>query len=558
MHLYRRNGRYYFRYVLPKLLAERIQATEIRFSLFTYNKNYAALLANYHHSKCLQLASTSFSSVQQVSDYVKAINPSVSRTLVDLIGSADVANLQDALRLLSAHDVTFYVTVDPAKARYVESVGTGNVTILLPEAPTHIKIPYFEGEKIIIELLKANEFSLRWSLQQTIYLHQVWVKDVPEETLSALLQTSALKRVKEAPVQNTEPSPTLSEELLPFLELNKPPRLRKKTFDEYEDILSLFIEIVGDKKIKELTNKDYDKFSLILRDLPPNREKSAKTKGKSIEELLKLKLKPMTEGTAYKYHARVSTFFNWLTRRHGPLRIHPESPIPKSQIKREKILPFTSHHLKQIFESSAALEIFKNCENPWQFWLPVMGIHTGARLNEMAQLRLENIVEVDGISCISICEDEEKDQRTKSANSIRTIPIHPRLIDLGFLKFVENKRSNNLKGGRLFQLTYYEDQGYIKEPSDWWNSQFLTKLGIKSRSYNFHSLRHAVSGRLNRSKVGDWRISKYMGHELPKHAIESQRSYMNETNVNDLLPVLDELKYEIDWTGYKEISRKFL
>ena len=62
-------------------------------------------------------------------------------------------------------------------------------------------------------------------------------------------------------------------------------------------------------------------------------------------------------------------------------------------------------------------------------WVPWLCAYTGARVNEMTQLRGEDIRKVEGIWCLRITPEAGR-VKTKEA---RTVPIHPHLIEQGFI-----------------------------------------------------------------------------------------------------------------------------
>ena len=53
------------------------------------------------------------------------------------------------------------------------------------------------------------------------------------------------------------------------------------------------------------------------------------------------------------------------------------------------------------------------------------------RTNEMCQLRLSDIKKVNNIWFLHIEDSEEI--RVKTESAIRKVPVHPQLIDLGFI-----------------------------------------------------------------------------------------------------------------------------
>jgi integrase len=82
-------------------------------------------------------------------------------------------------------------------------------------------------------------------------------------------------------------------------------------------------------------------------------------------------------------------------------------------------------------------------------WVPWLCAYTGARVNEITQLRAMDVKQVEGVWTIHITPEAGS---TKT-NKARTVPIHEDLIDQGFLGFVEGKQ------GPLF----YDPLGRRKE-----------------------------------------------------------------------------------------------
>lgn len=66
-------------------------------------------------------------------------------------------------------------------------------------------------------------------------------------------------------------------------------------------------------------------------------------------------------------------------------------------------------------------------------WVPWLCAYSGARVGEMAQLRKEDVLTIDGIACLRITPEAG----TVKTGSFRDVPIHSHLIDMGFLDFVE-------------------------------------------------------------------------------------------------------------------------
>jgi integrase len=80
-------------------------------------------------------------------------------------------------------------------------------------------------------------------------------------------------------------------------------------------------------------------------------------------------------------------------------------------------------------------------EEPHRRWVPWLCAYTGARVAEVCQLRVEDVQQQDGIWCLHFTPEAGA---LKNANSERLVPVHPALVDVGFLQFAQSVRSGPL------------------------------------------------------------------------------------------------------------------
>ncbi|MDB5583972.1 MAG: hypothetical protein JWR80_9148 [Bradyrhizobium sp.] len=125
-------------------------------------------------------------------------------------------------------------------------------------------------------------------------------------------------------------------------------------------------------------------------------------------------------------------------------------------------------------------------------WLLILGLMTGGRLEELGQLHVADIDTEDGIVCIRIDERDAEgighaEKSIKSSSSQRFVPLHSRLIDVGFLRLVEKRR---LAGAlRLFpDLERDSFERYTRLASRRCNT--VIDRVSRDRSLVFHSFRH--------------------------------------------------------------------
>src|SRR5690606_2099124 len=130
-------------------------------------------------------------------------------------------------------------------------------------------------------------------------------------------------------------------------------------------------------------------------------------------------------------------------------------------------------------------------EKHYRRWGVLIGMYTGARVNEVAQIRLDDIKQREGIWYFDMNDEDEK-KRLKTPAAHRQVPIHQKLLDLGILEEVAKLRKAGHKRF-LHELTYTQKNGYGKNLSRYFNEVLLSELGIKHKGLVFHSFRHTVN-----------------------------------------------------------------
>ncbi len=73
-------------------------------------------------------------------------------------------------------------------------------------------------------------------------------------------------------------------------------------------------------------------------------------------------------------------------------------------------------------------------------WVPWLALYSGARVNELTQLRSIDVRQIDGIWCLSITPEAGSVKNHKA----RIVPVHEHLIEQGFPEFVTNCRRSTL------------------------------------------------------------------------------------------------------------------
>ena len=158
----------------------------------------------------------------------------------------------------------------------------------------------------------------------------------------------------------------------------------------------------------------------------------------------------------------------------------------------------------------------KGGSGPAAFWLPLLAMFGGERLEELGQLLIADIRRKDGVDFLIVTdlpgEEEIADRTDKSVKSDagrRRIPIHPELKRLGFLAFVARRRAAGYT--RLFpELDYYRDR-CTKNWSRYW-ARLTDRHVTDRRDKAFHSFRHGFVRMLRNAKVSETTIKALVGH----------------------------------------------
>jgi len=163
-------------------------------------------------------------------------------------------------------------------------------------------------------------------------------------------------------------------------------------------------------------------------------------------------------------------------------------------------LPFTSEDMKVIFTSKLPV---KNDVSPETVsWALLLGPFTGCRLEELGKLRPWNVRNDRGIAYIAIERDrravrdrEKKDgtpssKRSKTQASYREIPIHPVLIEAGFLDLAKAKAAAGAEW--IFDDLVADKYGSRTKRLSRVINDWLDAIGLSDAELVFHSFRHTV------------------------------------------------------------------
>ena len=288
----------------------------------------------------------------------------------------------------------------------------------------------------------------------------------------------------------------------------------KSELESRSSLLGL-VEIIGDLPISKLSYEVGRTYKNTLMKLPANRKKIERYRDLAVEQILKLDdVPPMSARTVNNNIAKVIAFMHW-ARRQGFIKENYFEGLKLTSTKKaqDERKAFSDADLNKIFNPVTFKEAANGIDH--RYWVPLLGAFTGARINEICQLHVGDIKKKDDLWCMDInakSEDANNSKRLKNKSSERLIPLHDKLIELGFIDFVKKQRK--AKVVRLFPDLYYNiNDGHSRKVGRWFNEKYLRKkLGITDPAKSFHSFRHTVADRLKQLGVAESFIAELLGH----------------------------------------------
>jgi integrase len=256
--------------------------------------------------------------------------------------------------------------------------------------------------------------------------------------------------------------------------------------------------------LDSITTSDARKYKEHLQEAPANAKKiypsfSPRQAVKAAKEEGKATL---SQTTINNYLQSLSSLYRFASDEleyggKNPFKGRSNTKAAKKR-QRDQRNSFSKEHLKALFSSPVytGCKSLSSChltgahipKNSHKYWVPLIGLYSGMRLQEILQLYVEDIYQKEGIWVFDLNTNHE-DKSLKTPQSKRLVPIHFKLIELGFLDLVAEKRDRD-KSKRLFDDAKLASDNTYSSVFSKWFSRYMRNIGIKTNKTSFHSLRH--------------------------------------------------------------------
>jgi integrase len=291
--------------------------------------------------------------------------------------------------------------------------------------------------------------------------------------------------------------------------------------------LRYFMEVCGDRPVDSYQRGDVTAFLDVLRKVPPTYGRSPKDRERPLAQVIAdaeaAGSAGLTERTVKRHLSALAQFFRYgmdqghigNAERVGLVEDHRfGKPAKGAKDQRDLWTPeeltilfrspvWTGRHPQ--FPSKPGPHIIKDAK----YWLPLLALFQGTRLEEFAGMRRKDIGCQDGIWFASISDEE---RRLKTDNSRRVIPLHSEILRLGFVDYVEEKAPNpddplfpdlepqppDQKRGPRFT----RDFGYYRR-----------RIKVYREGVGMHAFRHTANTRL-RDAITNWQQERHVAYLL--------------------------------------------
>ncbi|HBO0701542.1 TPA: site-specific integrase [Enterobacter kobei] len=476
------------------------------------------------------------------------------------------------------------------------------------EAAVNGYMQLYQPQFALIELLNGREVEVTAFRANNGNPLSLWLLDLPGVTLDASslfinnVQAEKLRSVWDRALAKSEPSTTpptsptvltaalssaaimnpycnpmhasmtVSAVLEEFLAYKNTGDIKLASEEKIRSRIEHFTEIMGDISLGELDREVVKDYVTRMQSMPGNlylmrRKYKISDTHKLIEKALADGQPVMSRDAIGRHIESLGSMLKW-TKSERYLLDNPAEnilaqsrPTVREQDRRDL---FTEDELLRIFSA----DWFKNGAGtpnqygrytnfrPFHYWLPLLALYVGGRINELCQLYLADIrVDKNGVAYIDFnldapdkMMDEEAlaggDKSLKTVNAIRQVPIHPRLIELGLLKYVDALEAAGYD--RLFpELKHNKIKGYRAAASKWFKENYFGKvLGFpRDGKKTFHSLRHTFINAVDEFESNERTIAQLVGHV--RGSTTAMTTYRKDADVGEQLGVIAQLRYSL-------------
>jgi len=317
---------------------------------------------------------------------------------------------------------------------------------------------------------------------------------------------------------------------------------KNRTITEYTKQLATLVEVIGDVSVDSIDFPAMRDYKNTLLRYPKHKRNTPALKGKSLHDILQMEgVETISVRRVNTILQTVSSFFNWAERNgYVPKNCAKGLSVRENRMANEERAAFSTEELGKLFTCPT----FLHSPQPAYFYAPLLGLFTGARLEELCQLTADDIYQEDGVYIIDI--NTRNGKSIKTTSSKRKIPLHRLLVeDLAIPRLVEQAKTNESR--RIFpDLKAVQGQygRYVSKRFGDLKKSAGIIINADTGRKDFHSLRHTFATALDHLGVREKMISQLLGHAIQG---ETSGRYAKPYPMRLLYDeAISKLKYDLD------------
>jgi integrase len=554
-----RGENYQWRKRLSKGVAKHLGRKELILSLRTGDKRRAVQLAsilNFHFDSLVAIVETSISlTPNQLQEIARRWLREELAAAESVLADSGKRTVERNARGQAAGQQLLKDLSDALEANDL-SMAKGSVKALIEREGLSIAEDSSEFRQLSRLILRAGAEGAKQVQTRLAGQYSAPATDPMFANLEVAAPDAILPAAKPMALQSARLS------LKDFIEKHLISQTRKwesHTLAQNRSTLRMLQEFVGDIPATKLDRRQIGEFIDALAKLPARYGQLPAYRSKTLPEMLTIAQKAptsvprLTQKTLNRHASTISGLFTWAKQQGLWSGDNPASgfidkrPTGAGPARR----PWRKDELERLFKSppwagcqskSQRLVPGKQIIRDGYFYIPLLALFTGMRLEEICKLTVDDMRTDGNITVIDVVGNAEG--RVKEEASNRTVPVHPELRKLGFLDHVEKIRKAT--GDRLWpEFGRTGKKQKIGTAFTKWFGRLKSDAGITDPGVVFHSFRKNVATALHAAGVPESTAADILGHE---HKSMSYRVYSAGTTAKPLFDAICKIDYSIDFS----------
>jgi integrase len=289
--------------------------------------------------------------------------------------------------------------------------------------------------------------------------------------------------------------------------------MTKQTVARHRQVYRLFQDFAGDLDLDDVDRSTAADFLATVKRLDPKWGQRPSDRNRPLAELLEKfghGAAGLNASTINKHIDSMSALFRWAIKRGKLVGANPWHDQRFATVasadgdEDESAVPFTADELRAIFSSLSFETAAGQTLQGAMGWACRVALYSGMRTGEVAQLRADDLVQVEGVWCLRVAGGNGK--RIKTAAGWRNVPVHSAVLP-DLLRY--HKRVP--KDGQLFpgfKRSTTGDKRFGKDLAGAF-ARYLRRVGVKRDGTRFYSFRKSFATACENAHVP---LEPFLGH----------------------------------------------